>query len=63
MLLDGRPDLNPYAPTSIAHGAFRSTRIEFDTKGRDAALHCADQFDRNLNLGLRERVQKWTKSD
>ena len=59
--MDGRPDLNPYAPTSLAHGSWQRVRKEFDQHGREAALLAARDVDRNLALGLEKQVERWRK--
>lgn len=59
MLLQGRPDLNPYLPTSLAFSAWSQVRDEFDRRGRDAALIVAKEADRNLGMDLCTQVLAW----
>lgn len=59
--LDGRPDLNPYAPTSIAYDCWSRTRVIFDQGDSAEAMRVAEDYDRNFNLGLANQVRGWSR--
>lgn len=52
------PD-NPYPTGSLAHRAWKTVAAIYYDKGKIAAEIAAADVDRNLNIGLEQRVRSW----